>query len=75
MDHTPRSAARLLSDALGHLDLLQPEAAREPVRLMFRAGIEKCVLSRSLLGLPMNFVLQLAQALVDEAAAEDHSVS
>jgi hypothetical protein len=65
-DHTPRSAAALLSEALSHLDKIQPPAAREPVRQMFRAAIETCALSRSLLGMPVVYVLELAQALVDE---------
>jgi hypothetical protein len=65
-EHTPRSAAALLSEALSHLDKVQPPAAREPVRQMFRAAIEMCTMSRSLLGLPVVYVLELAQALVDE---------
>jgi hypothetical protein len=63
--HSPRSATALLSEALNHLDLLPP-GAREPVRHMFRAAIEVCVTSRSLLGTPVVFVLELAQSLVDE---------
>lgn len=66
MNHTPRSGALLLTDALTHLELLEPAAAREPVRLMFRAGIELCADSRSLLGKPVNYLLELAEALVDE---------
>lgn len=66
-DHTPRSAAVLLSAALGHLDLVEPPAAREPIRSMFRAGIERCALSASLVGLPMVYALELAQAIVDAA--------
>jgi hypothetical protein len=64
-DHTPRSAAVLLSAALGHLDVVEPPAAREPIRSMFRAGIERCALSTSLAGLPMRYELDLAQAIVD----------
>jgi hypothetical protein len=66
-DRTPRSAAALLSDALGHLDVVEPAAAREPIRSMFRAGIERCALSTSLMGLPMVYELDLAQAIVDAA--------
>lgn len=66
-DHTPRSAAVLLSAALGHLDLVEPPAARKPIRSMFRAGIERCALSTSLVGLPMVYELDLAQAIVDTA--------
>jgi len=64
-DHTPRSAVVLLSDALGHIDLISPPGAREPIRLMFRAGIEMCATSRSLLGKPVVHTLCLAQSLVD----------
>lgn len=73
IDHTPRSAAALLSDALGHLDLISPPGAREPVRLMFRAGIEICATSRSLLGKPVVCTLWLAQALVDAARARSET--
>jgi hypothetical protein len=62
--YTPRAAAALLSEALGHLDVVEPPAAREPIRQMFRAEIERCTLSRSLLGQPVTYVLQLAEALV-----------
>lgn len=62
--HTPRSASVLLSDALGHLDLIEPPAAREPIRAMLRAAIEECVVSNSLLGKRLNYVLELAEALV-----------
>ena len=62
--HTPRSASALLSDALGHLNLIEPPAAREPVRGMLRAAIEECTISNSLLGKRINYVLELAEALV-----------
>lgn len=65
--HSPRSAAALLSEALGHVELIEPASAREPIRHMFRAAIERCVVARSLFGQPVVFVLELAQALVDES--------
>jgi hypothetical protein len=61
---TPRSASVLLSDALGHVELIEPSAAREPIRMMFRAAIEECTISSSLLGKRLNYVLELAEALV-----------
>lgn len=64
---SPRSAAVLLSNALGLVDLIEPAAAREPVRQMFRAAIEACVVSRTLFGKSVVYVLRLAQALVDES--------
>lgn len=63
MQHTPRTAVVLLTDALDCLDVIEPVAAREPIRLMFRAMMEQCVVSRSLLGKPVNHVLALAEAL------------
>lgn len=65
--HTPRSAANLLSHALGHVELIEPPAARGPVRAMLLAAIEQCVVSLSLLGKPVVNVLNLAQCLIDEA--------
>jgi hypothetical protein len=66
-DHSPRSASVLLSEALAHLDVIQPEAARGPVRDIFGAGIEVCVTSRSLRGKPIAATVALAQAVVDAA--------
>lgn len=66
-EHTPSSAVLLLSDALTHLDCVEPPAAREPIRGMLRAAIEQCAVSKSLLGLPLNYVLELAQAILDAA--------
>jgi hypothetical protein len=64
--HTPRSAAMLLTDALAHIDRIQPASAREPVRQMLRAGIETCASSRSLAGKPVQQTLALAQALTSD---------
>ncbi|MEU7787676.1 hypothetical protein [Amycolatopsis sp. NPDC049159] len=69
-DHSPRSASMLLSGALAHLDVIQPEALRGPVRDILRAGIELCVGSRSLLGKPIRPALDLAQAVMDTAEGE-----
>jgi hypothetical protein len=65
--HTPRSAGTLLSAALTHIDLIRPATAQEPIQMMFRAGIEQCIVSRSLLGKDLNGVLWLARVLVDES--------
>lgn len=64
-DHSPRSAVALLSEALSHVDKIEPSAAREPVRQMFRAAIEMYAVSRNVLGQPVVYVLELARALVD----------
>ncbi len=78
MTHSPRSAAVLLTRALDLLDLVEPPAAREPIRQMFRATIELCAVSGSLLGHPVRYVLELAQALVDHDLArlitDDHDL-
>lgn len=63
--HTPRSAAVLLTRALDRLDRIEPAAVRAPIGEMLRAGIEMCVVSRSLLDKPVNNLLDLAQALID----------
>lgn len=66
-DHSPRSAAVLLSRALVHLHVVQPPQLREPVADILRAGVELCTVSRSLLGLPIHYTLDLAQAVIDAA--------
>lgn len=66
-EYTPRSAVLVLTDALGHLDLVQPESLREPARHMLRAGIELCATTRSLLGKPIMHTLAFAEALIDAA--------
>jgi hypothetical protein len=66
-EYTPRNAALLLSEAIERIGLLEPPAAREPVRHMFRAEIERCALSSSLLGQPGIYVLELAEAIVEES--------
>lgn len=72
-DHSPRSAAVLLSGALAHLDVIQPEALRGPVRDILRAGVELCVGTRSLLGKPIQHTIRLAQAIMDAAVeSEEH---
>jgi hypothetical protein len=70
-NHSPRSASALLSNALGHLDVIQPAALRGPVRNILRAGIEICMTSRSLLGLPIQHTIDLAQAVMDVAGDRD----
>jgi hypothetical protein len=64
-DYTPRSAALLFSEAIEHIDRLDPPAVREPIRNMFRAEIERCAISTSLLGKPVNYALDLAEAIVE----------
>lgn len=66
-DHSPRSATVLLLRALGYVDLIEPASARTPIKRMFEATIELCAVSSSLLGRPVGYVLDLAQALVDAA--------
>jgi hypothetical protein len=63
-DHTPSSASRLLSEALAHLDVIQPASLRDPIRAILGAGIEVCVRSRSLSGKPVGEALALAEAVV-----------
>lgn len=63
--HTPRSAAVLLTRAVSRLDVVQPATAREPIQNMLAAGIEECVGARNLLGKRLRYLLELAQAIVD----------
>lgn len=63
--YTPRAASALLSGALSRLDVIQPEDLRGPVRDILRAGIELCVSSRSLIGKPIQYTIDLAQAIID----------
>jgi hypothetical protein len=69
-EYTPRSAALLFSEAIEHIGRLEPSAARRPVRDMFRAEIERCALSPSLLGQSGAYVIELAEALVGRAQSE-----
>lgn len=66
--HTPRSAALLAADALAALPALDlPASVAAPIRSKFRALVELCAISDSLLGHPVVYDLELAQAIVDEA--------
>lgn len=66
IDHTPRSAAVLMTRALSRLDRVEPPEIRNPIAAML--GIEQCVVSRSLLGKPVVNLLDLAQAIVETQA-------
>jgi hypothetical protein len=63
--HSARAAAVLFARALGNVDQIQPPALRGPVRDMLAAGIERCAISASLLGQPVNHLIALAEALSD----------
>lgn len=65
--HTLRSAVVLLTRALEHIDLVQPESLRPVIRLMLSAAIEKCAVSRGLWGLPLGYDIELAQRLIEAA--------
>lgn len=76
---SPRAASVLCGRALGHLDLVQPETLREPIRFLLLAAIETCATRRSLIGDPMVPTLEIARGLLaavpapavrDEAAPE-----
>lgn len=63
---TPRAAAVLLTRALTRVDRIQPPELRKPIAAMLLAGVEQCTVSTSLLGKPVNNLLDLARALADE---------
>jgi hypothetical protein len=69
---SPRAAAALFGRALARLDQIQPTALREPIRNMLRAGIELCTISPSLLGRPINHLVDLALVLTTEPEQGPH---
>jgi hypothetical protein len=67
---SPRAASLLFGRALQQVDRIQPASLRDPIVAMLEAGIERCVVSRSLLGQPVNHLIALAEALTaDESEA------
>lgn len=66
---SPRAASLLFARALRRVDQIQPLALREPIAAMLEAGVERCAISRSLLGQPVNHLLALAEALTAEEGA------
>lgn len=69
MPDSPRQVAVLLSNALAHVDRVQPATVRAPVADILRAGIELCVISPSLIGKDVNHVIALAEAILASADA------
>lgn len=65
----PHDAVVLLTRALDYVDCVEPAAARDPIRDLLRGAVETCSVSHTLVGKPVTFALQIAQALVDEAEA------
>ena len=72
MDLSPRAAALLFARALQRLDRIQPAAARAPIAAMLEAGIEQCATLRTLLGQPVNHLLDLARALTAQGCTCTH---
>ena len=64
---SPRAAGLLFARALQQIDQIQPAALRGPITSMLEAGIELCAMRASLLGQPVNYLLDLARALTGEA--------
>ena len=62
---SPRAASLLFARALSRVDQIQPPMVRAPITAMLVAGVEECVVSTSLLGHRLNYLIQLAQALVE----------
>lgn len=65
---TPRAAAVLFTRALTRVDRIQPPELRKPITEMLLAGVEQCTISTSLLGKPVNNLLDLARALTEEGS-------
>ncbi len=64
---SPRQAALLLSRALRQVHRIQPATLRAPVTAMLEAGVEQCTIWESLLGKPVNHLLDLAHALTEDS--------
>lgn len=62
------AAINTLTEGLGHIDRIQPNSIREPVRQILRSAIEQCHRSRSTLGLPINHALDIAKILAADSA-------
>jgi hypothetical protein len=60
----------LFARALRRIDQIQPSTARAPIASMLEAGIEECAISSSLLGHRLNYLMELARALVDGVRAD-----
>lgn len=61
------AAIALLEAAQANLDRVEPPELRDPLRYHFAAMLELCRAHRSLLGLPVNHAIQMAQAIVAAA--------
>lgn len=53
---------------------ITPEGLREPVRHHLRATIELCRGARSLWGLPVNYALEMAAAILDTHTGQQKEV-
>lgn len=62
-----------LEDAVAHLDTVQPEALREPLKLWFRATAHEVILQNwtSLFGKPVVAVWNAARAVLDHPKQGD----
>lgn len=61
---TPRAVALVFARALQQVDRIQSAALRAPIVAMLEAGIEECVVADTLLGHRLNYLRDLAWALV-----------
>jgi hypothetical protein len=58
-------AIRVLRAGVAAIDRIEPAAAREPIRWMLLAAVERCGRGHHVLGLSINHELALARALFD----------
>lgn len=73
---SPRAVSALLSSALTRLGVIQPPSLRGPIADSLREGIERCVMAGpSLLGLPIENTIRLAQALVNAEVPEKAGIN
>lgn len=64
-------AARELRTGADAVHLVEPAAAREPIRWILLAAAEQCGRARHILGLSVTHQLALARALIDVGGQHD----
>lgn len=54
---------RLFEAAQANLAVVEPQSLREPLRWFFAAKVQQCRAHSSILGLPLNYAIQMAEAV------------
>lgn len=56
----------LFQAAQDNLAVVEPEGLREPLRWFFAAKVQLCRGHSSILGLPLNYAIQMAEAITSK---------